>query len=74
MGIVVQYTGQKAIHTSGVDVGPSFIHLDLDGPGVELDDDLAKALCSEQPQAFKKVTAVKKVADDIGKDSDKGDK
>ena len=73
MGIVVQYTGDKAIHTSGVDVGPSFIHLDLDGPGVELPDDIAKALCAEQPRAFKKVT-VKKVADDIGEDSDKGDK
>ena len=36
MGIKVQYSGKKAIHTAGVDVGPDFIHLDLDGVAVEL--------------------------------------
>lgn len=58
MGILVHYTGLKAIHTSGVDVGPSFIHLDLDGPAVELPDDLANDLCQGNPKAFKKAKPV----------------
>ncbi len=56
MGMLIKYTGRKAIHSAGVDVGPDFIHLDLDGDAVELPDDLAAALLKDQPQAFKKAT------------------
>lgn len=54
MGMLIKYTGRKAIHSAGVDVGPDFIHLDLDGDAVELPDDLAIALLRDQPKAFKK--------------------
>jgi hypothetical protein len=73
MGILVKYSGVKAIHTSGVDVGPDFIHLDLDGEPVELPDALAEALCAEQPEAFKKIVS-KKAADKAEDFTEKGDK
>ena len=74
MGILVQYTGRKAIHTSGVDVGPDFIHLDLNGPAVELPDEVANGLCDSQPQAFKKVQPVSEAPEKAEKSSVKGDK
>ena len=72
MGILVKYTGPKAIHSSGVDVGVQAVHLDLDGDAVELDDDVANDLCKGQPQAFKKYqkTAPKKADETF----EKGDK
>ena len=71
MGIKVQYSGKKAIHTAGVDVGPDFIHLDLDGAAVELPDDLAEGLLRDHPLAVKKATVA---APKAVKGSDKGDK
>ena len=29
MATALVYTGKKAIHTAGVDVGPNFVHFDL---------------------------------------------
>jgi len=53
MSVLIQYSGVDARHGSGVDVGPSFIHLDLDGEPVEVPDDLGAALLRDQPGAFK---------------------
>ena len=58
MGILVQYTGRKAIHTSGV----------------ELSDEVANGLCSSNPQAFKKVQPVSEAPEKAEKNSVKGDK
>jgi len=74
MGILVKYTGRKAIHSAGVDVGPNFIHMDLDGEAVELPDDLAAGLLRDQPQAFKKIEPKKTVDKAAADDSEKKDK
>ncbi len=55
MGVLVQYTGKKATSALGVDIPPTFAHLDLDGDPVELPDDVADRLVADHPQAFKKV-------------------
>jgi len=74
MGILVKYSGKKATHSSGVDVGPNFIHLDLDGDAVELDDALAEGLLKDHPQAFKKIEPKKAAPEKAETVSEKGDK
>jgi hypothetical protein len=68
MATALVYTGKKAIHTAGVDVGPNFIHFDLDGDPVEVDDGLADDLLRDHPLSFKKyVVKVAPKADPIVK-------
>jgi len=51
-----------------VDVGPNFVHFDLDGDPVEVDDELAADLLRDHPLSFKKhVVKVAPKADPIVK-------
>lgn len=74
MSVFVKYTGRKAIHSAGVDVGPDSIHMDLDGDAVELPDDLASGLLKDHPQAFKKIETKKTVDKAAAGDSEKKEK
>ena len=74
MGILVKYTGRKATHSAGVDVGPDFIHLDLDGDAVEVDDVTAASLLKDHPEAFKKIEPKKAAAPKADVTFEKGDK